>query len=100
MDKYINTKNIKYQSLPLSVLSDVFVYKSQIDEMPADYPSEEVEEGEWIDKENPQWRAYEIRYCSKCGWNIHKTKLRQADLNWNFCPNCGIKMKRDMIGSK
>lgn len=52
----------------------------------------EVKHGKWIDKENPQWRAYEIRYCSNCDWSIHKTHLRRKDSAWNYCPNCGAKM--------
>ena len=51
-----------------------------------------VRHGRWEDKPNPQWRAYDIRYCSACGWSIHKTKLRKSDLNWEYCPNCGCKM--------
>ena len=51
-----------------------------------------VRHGQWEDRENPQWRAYEIRHCSVCGWSIHKTKLRNADLKWNYCPNCGCRM--------
>ena len=52
-----------------------------------------VRHGRWEDKPNPQWRAYDIRYCSACGWSIHKSKLRKADLNWAYCPNCGAKME-------
>lgn len=51
-----------------------------------------VRHGRWEDKPNPQWGAYDIRYCSACGWSIHKTKLRKSDLNWEYCPNCGAKM--------
>ena len=51
-----------------------------------------VRHGRWEDKPNPQWRAYDIRYCSACGWSIHKSKLRKADLNWAYCPNCGAIM--------
>ena len=51
-----------------------------------------VVHGRWDDKPNPQWKAYDIRYCSVCGWSIHKTKLRNADLNWHYCPNCGTLM--------
>ena len=51
-----------------------------------------VVHGQWEDKPNPQWKAYDIRHCTVCGWSIHKTKLRNSDLNWNFCPNCGAKM--------
>ena len=51
-----------------------------------------VVHGEWVDKQNPQWKAYDIRHCSMCGWNIPKSKLRNKDLHWNYCPNCGAKM--------
>ena len=51
-----------------------------------------VRHGRWEDKPNPQWKAYDIRYCTACGWSIHKSKLRKADLNWAYCPNCGAKM--------
>lgn len=51
-----------------------------------------VAHGRWIDRENPQWKAYDIRHCSKCGWNIPKTKLRNKDSHWNYCPNCGALM--------
>lgn len=51
-----------------------------------------VKHGHWIDKPYPNYPAHDIRYCSECGWNIHKSKLRNSDLNWNYCPNCGAKM--------
>lgn len=51
-----------------------------------------VVHGAWEDKQNPQWKAYDIRHCSVCGWNIPKSKLRNKDLHWNYCPNCGAKM--------
>lgn len=54
-----------------------------------------VRHGRWEDKPNPQWRAYDIRYCSACGWSIHKSKLRKSDLNWEYCPNCGAKMESE-----
>lgn len=54
--------------------------------------AEPVRHGRWEDKPNPQWGAYDIRYCSACGWSIHKTKLRKSDLNWEYCPNCGTLM--------
>ena len=58
----------------------------------------EVVHGRWEDRENPQWKAYDIRHCSVCGWNIPKTKLRQKDSHWNYCPNCGAKMDGDGNG--
>jgi hypothetical protein len=58
----------------------------------------EVVHGHWDDRENPQWKAYDIRHCSVCGWNIPKTKLRQKDSHWNYCPNCGAKMDGDGNG--
>lgn len=60
----------------------------------------EVKHGEWIDKENPQWRAYNIRYCSVCGWNIPKNNLRKKDMNWKYCPSCGAKMDGNNVPTK
>ena len=54
-----------------------------------------VKHGHWIDKPYPNYPAHDIRYCSECGWNIHKSKLRNSDLNWSYCPNCGAKMDKD-----
>lgn len=54
----------------------------------------EVRHGHWEDRPNPQWKAYDIRHCSKCGWNIPKNNLRKKDLNWNYCPECGAKMDK------
>lgn len=55
----------------------------------------EVRHGTWEDRPNPQWKAYDIRHCSKCGWNIPKNNLRKKDLNWNYCPECGARMDGD-----
>lgn len=55
----------------------------------------EVRHGTWEDRPNPQWKAYDIRHCSKCGWNIPKNNLRKKDLNWNYCPHCGARMDGD-----
>lgn len=47
-----------------------------------------VVHGEWIDRSdggrilNPWWETYE---CNKCGQ--YGTRI------WNFCPNCGARMK-------
>lgn len=48
--------------------------------------------GEWIDEPYKQYPAYSIRHCSNCGWSIHKTKLRDIDQHWQYCPNCGAEM--------
>lgn len=53
----------------------------------------EDRKGRWYDRTNPQWPAYDIRHCSMCGWNIPKTKLRNKDTNWNYCPCCGADMR-------
>lgn len=66
-------------------------YADKIKSIPAADVAQ-VRHGRWVDKPNPQWKAYDIRYCSVCGWSIHKTKLRNSDLSWRFCPNCGAKM--------
>lgn len=51
-----------------------------------------IKHGYWIDNPYPNYPAHDIRYCSECGWNIHKSKLRNSDLNWSYCPNCGAKI--------
>ena len=91
MARYIDANLLKEVVLGwLPPLNDKQL-EHEIDTMPtADVA--EVKHGEWIDKENPQWRAYDIRHCSNCGWNIAKNNLRKKDLNWSFCPNCGAKM--------
>lgn len=68
-----------------TVLDQIVDVQPTIDAVP-------VVHGEWEDAPNPQWKAYDIRHCSCCGWNIHKSKLRIKDLNWKYCPNCGAKM--------
>ena len=46
----------------------------------------EQETGEWIiNKDFPFWNNFPFR-CSKCGYKVEN--------DTNFCPNCGIKMKR------
>jgi predicted RNA-binding Zn-ribbon protein involved in translation (DUF1610 family) len=54
-----------------------------------------IRHGHWIDKPYPNYPAHDIRYCSECGWNIHKSKLRNSDLNWSYCPNCGADIRGD-----
>ena len=69
--------------------------QDQIRDMVSQFPPAHVvpvRHGRWEDKPNPQWKAYDIRYCSACGWSIHKSKLRNADLNWAYCPSCGARM--------
>lgn len=51
-------------------------------------PSAQPKRGEWIDRSeggrilNPWWESYE---CNQCGCYGSKA--------WNFCPNCGSKMR-------
>ena len=51
-------------------------------------PSADRPQGEWIDRSdggrilNPWWENYE---CNRCGYYGSGT--------WNFCPNCGCRMK-------
>lgn len=68
-----------------------------LDEIPAADVAP-MKHGHWIDKPYPNYPAHDIRYCSECGWNIHKSKLRNSDINWNYCPHCGAKMDRDGDG--
>lgn len=59
-----------------------------------------VTHGNWIDKPYPNYPAHDIRYCSECGWNIHKSKLRNSDLNWSYCPNFGMYIVMILIHIK
>lgn len=45
--------------------------------------------GTWVDTNYTQWPANKIRTCSECGWHIHMNHLRNSDLHWKYCPNCG-----------
>ena len=47
----------------------------------------------WIDINYTQWPGNYIRACSNCGWYINRGSLRAQDLNWKYCPNCGVRME-------
>lgn len=49
-------------------------------------PSAEAVEGEWI-KKRVDGRGIHHGFCSKCGFNVKR------NYNYNYCPNCGKKMK-------
>ena len=81
-------------------LSDDLPYKASVRRVLMQAPEADVAEvrhGRWEDRPNPQWKAYDIRHCSKCGWNIPKNNLRKKDLNWNYCPHCGAKMDKGVM---
>ena len=82
-ENWIGTDNISYISH--ADVADIISDAPTVDAV-------EVVHGRWEDRENPQWRAYDIRHCSICGWYIAKNNLRKKDLHWNYCPNCGAKM--------
>lgn len=47
-------------------------------------PSAEAVTGEWIQKD-----MYADRFCSKCNYTVWDSEAEE----YNFCPNCGAKMK-------
>ena len=60
-----------------------------------EFPAAETPHGEWIGESDGYadgYPVYDIWSCSKCGeyfdeWDEEPT--------WNFCPNCGAKMKAE-----
>lgn len=49
----------------------------------------EVEHGEWVLKEH-LWE------CDQCGCRINRANPLKGNIwNYNFCPNCGVKMFRE-----
>ena len=87
----------------LKNLPDDLSYKASVKRVLMQAPEAdavEVKHGEWEDRPNPQWKAYDIRHCSKCGWNIPKNNLRKKDLNWKYCPNCGADMRGKINGEE
>ena len=56
-----------------------------------------VRHGQWIKKQNPQWKAYSHDCCSICGWWNTKNALcydagHKPGHSLNYCPNCGARM--------
>lgn len=60
-----------------------------------------VVRGRWIDKQNPNWRAYSHDQCSVCGWWNTRNAMcydgpaRRHGHSLNFCPNCGADMREE-----
>lgn len=64
--------------------------KRQIDEhWYLDAPSAEAVQGEWIDIDN----YYRLATCSHCHKVTMFEKWGEYTKPYNFCPNCGAKMK-------
>ena len=53
-------------------------------------PSADRPQGEWI--KFGLGRGTRIRFCTNCE-RIIEVPLPQGDSNYDFCPNCGAKMK-------
>ena len=79
--KYIDVEKIEWRWLPLSVINDVFITGSDIEQMPAADVSE-VRHAEWVTMSDADGTFYA---CSECGeWSKHKTR---------FCADCGADMR-------
>lgn len=55
-------------------------------------------QGRWYVFKNPKWPAYDVLQCSKCKWEIHKSKMNRSD-NYFFCPECGSEMLGGVDGA-
>ena len=56
-----------------------------------DIPSADRPQGEWAKRtEHTLIAQVNFAYCSECGQPIMHEHTRPL---WNFCPNCGAKMK-------
>lgn len=53
--------------------------------------------GEWIKKSDGIIFKREWGICSECGNTLDFAGLNAGRGNANFCPNCGVKMKRGEI---
>lgn len=52
---------------------------------------EDKKEGEWKDVQRPYQTSY--RVCSACKWEYPVVTVGQHLKKYNYCPNCGARMK-------
>ena len=56
-------------------------------------PSADRPQGEWIVTDEDGWaNGTHAFICSECGNGYH-LNIERVIGDWNFCPNCGAKMK-------
>ncbi len=53
-------------------------------------PLKEVKHGKWIKADSQQYfrKHYPCFTCSECGYR------KDSQKKWNYCPNCGARIKR------
>lgn len=67
--------------------------RDNLDNIPT-IDAEPVRHGKWIERKNYPGLAY---HCSECNYKIYGRPYQNTYLivPYNFCPNCGAKMKGD-----
>ena len=68
---------------------DIDDYRKLAEELLSDIPSAEAVQGEWIDIDN----YYRLATCSRCHKVTMFEKWGEYTKPYDFCPNCGAKMK-------
>ena len=63
-----------------------------VDALKYDVPTIEPKRGEWIGEADGYYNGeliYDTWYCSNCDYVVDD----EEPPTWNFCPNCGTRMK-------
>lgn len=81
---------------PMSVCNDVhyerIAFMDEIDQLP-NIEAEPVTHAHWIPRYQSIGKAYSFK-CSRCKKIVWcHTKVSVDDIDYNFCPYCGAKMK-------
>lgn len=67
----------------------------------ADAPTIEPKKGKWIYREVRDYPlGYDVTSCSMCGFKMlsnpnERFRIAKEMLKFNYCPNCGAKMKSE-----
>lgn len=93
MSRYIDVSNLDIPS-DENDYDELVAFADKIAEMIVDAPSIDIEpkRGEWIGEADGYYNGeliYDTWYCSNCDYVVDD----EEPPTWNFCPNCGARMK-------